>query len=189
MSPLSAPHADRNHPRDRRTSTRSDRPATAGGTALAVRPDRRAAPGAAPERRPSLRVVDETRLRAAARQRRMRVLMIVAGIVTVVSIFALASFHAMLLANQGRLDQLHREVAAERAEYEALRQEVAELESPDRIVTAAEELGMVPPDEITWLVPTVAPETGGDVDPEAPQPRAGVAAPWHAVKPFLVGAQ
>lgn len=189
MSPQPLPRPRRT-PGDRRVADRGVRPATAGGTALAVQPDRRRAPGSSPAGRPHLEVVDESRLSAATRRKRTRALMIVAGIVTVVSIFALASFHAMLLSGQGRLDQLQREVAAERTEYESLRQQVAELESPGRIVEAAQnQLGMVPPEEVTWLVPTVTAEGGSvpsepaQVAIEPPPPSA----PWAAMKPFLGG--
>jgi cell division protein FtsL len=193
MSPQPAP-SPRSNPagRDRRDTGRSARATTAGGTALAVTPERRSAPRPAPARRPSLRVVDESRVRAVTRRKRTRALMIVAGVFTVVAIFALASFHAMLLSGQTQLDQLNREVAEERVTYEALRHQVAELESPGRIVTVAQDqLGMLPPEDVTWLVPTVTPEADplvGRGEPEvAVDTGPGAGAPWAAVKPFLGG--
>lgn len=83
----------------------------------------------------------------------------------VVGLLAIVALHALLSQNQLRLDDLDARATAAQARYERLRLEVAELESPNRIVTAAQErLGMVVPPTVTYLTPT-----GAD-DSEAQKP-------------------
>jgi cell division protein FtsL len=81
------------------------------------------------------------------------------------ALFAVAVSHALLIESQVRLDSLGEQVAAEQARYEELRREVAELESPERIVAEAQErLGMVEPNEVVWLTPDQPPPADGDAD-------------------------
>jgi cell division protein FtsL len=86
-----------------------------------------------------------------------------------VALFLVAVSHAVLIEGQVRLDELEKDVAAEQAEYEDLRVELADLESPARIQAAASEMGMVPPAETTWLTPEdpVAPTGGEGAEAEA----------------------
>lgn len=83
-----------------------------------------------------------------------------------VSLFGLVASHVMLTQGQFRLDVLRARAASEQSRYERLRLKVAELESPSRIVAAAQErLGMVPPPSVTYLSPTgavSAPADGSD---------------------------
>jgi cell division protein FtsL len=78
------------------------------------------------------------------------------------ALFGVAVSHALLIEGQLELDHLDQQVAEEQARYERLRLEVAELQSPERILTDAQELGMVPPEDVIWLTPDQpAPAAGG----------------------------
>lgn len=136
--------------------------------------------------RPTLRLVDDRRLHVTSRRHRARLLLVLTGILVIGSLFAVVICHAMLVTGQGRLDGLEQQVTEEQTRYQALRLEVAELEAPGRIVAEAQgRLGMVSPENITYLAPVPAagapPVAGG----EPPADRAG--APWGAVKPLLGG--
>lgn len=75
----------------------------------------------------------------------------------VASLFGLVASHVLLTQGQFRLDRLRARASSEQARYQRLRLQVAELESPSRIVaTAQERLGMVPPPSVTYLSPTGA---------------------------------
>jgi cell division protein FtsL len=115
------------------------------------------------------------------------------GVVLTVSLFGalfgVAVSHAMLIESQMDLEQLDEQAAAEQARYERLRLDVAQLESPDRIVRDAQDrLGMVPADDVVWLTPDQpAPDdTSGEGDdgrdgdaPDTP------ATSWADIKPYL----
>lgn len=135
-----------------------------------------------PAARPDLRVVDKSRRSPAARRARARlVAWLVLGVVAA-ALFGLVASHVALTQGQFRLDALRKEAAAQQDRYERLRLEVAELESPGRIVAAAQErLGMVAPPGVTYLSP-VGPATGAEDDDGG----AGTAAEdWSTVKPQL----
>ena len=145
-----------------------------------------------PPGRPHLTVVDEKRLVIARRRRRARALLIVCSAIVVLSLFALAAFHAMLASGQADLDRLQARVSDAQAKYEKLRLDVAELEAPDRIVREAQErLGMVPPPGVTYLTPsaTVSAEVGqaASSDPSSTSTETGDRAAWAEVKPYLSG--
>lgn len=157
---------------------------------------RRAVPGSSPEHsspdrsrppapRPRLRLVDNSRMEQAARRRRARRLGVAAAVVAVASLMALAATHATLVSNQVRLDALEQQAAEAQARHQVLRLEVATLESPARVVSvAAERLGMVPPEVITYLPPVIGDER--EPSPLGPAPEvASAALPWGAVKPYL----
>ena len=72
------------------------------------------------------------------------------------ALFGVAVSHALLIQSQIRLDEMDKDAADEQARYEQNRADVAELESPDRIVAAARDLGMVDPAETVWLTPDEA---------------------------------
>jgi cell division protein FtsL len=69
------------------------------------------------------------------------------------ALFGVAVSHALLIQSQLKLDEMDKDVADAQAEYEQNRLDVAELESPDRIIAAARDLGMVDPAETVWLTP------------------------------------
>jgi len=163
---------------------------------LAAEPSRRAHPSSRPSR-PRLRVVPPNELSPAGRRRRARLLVVVLSASVVIGLLAIVALHALLSQNQLRLDDLDARAAAAQARYERLRLEVAELESPSRIVAAAQErLGMVTPPTVTYLTPTGADENRARAT-AAPPAAAGTSAPahppapkttpstWSAVKPYL----
>ncbi|HEY8525898.1 MAG TPA: septum formation initiator family protein [Acidimicrobiales bacterium] len=147
------------------------------------------APGREAPRTRHLRAVPDVRRRALPLRISPR-----AGVVLTVSLFGalfgVAVSHAILIEGQMELEQLDERAAEEQARYERLRRDVAELESPDRIVREArEELGMVPAEEVVWLTPDQpAPDAGGGADgagdagDEAPETPA---TSWADIKPYL----
>ncbi len=146
-------------------------------------PDARRAP------RPQLRLVDDARLQRAARQRRARRLAVTAAVMAGLVFMALAGSHAFLVTNQVRIDELQQRVDEAQARHQALRLQVATLEAPDRIVSVAQDdLGLVRPDEVTYLRPAARPlpAPASDLDdPQAPPAPEGAAPSWGAVKPYL----
>ena len=131
---------------------------TRGGAALA--PERRVAPRPAPEVQPRhLRVV-----KPAERVRRR--LTPATGVLCTgllfVTLFAIAIAHALLVQGQIRLEGFDAKLSVEQARYEELRKEVAEMESPSRVVAAAQGLGMVAPDDLVYLQPGADEPLSGD---------------------------
>lgn len=117
--------------------------------------------------RPDLRVVPPRRPTGA----------IVA--VSLVAVFAVllatAALNTMLVSGQRDLDRIESQIRQGEQRNQALTLQVAELESPERIVAAAEAQGMVEPDEVIWL--TRRPDGGSDSmttpsDPTATDERA-----------------
>lgn len=131
---------------------------TRGGAALA--PERRVAPRPAPEVQPRhLRVVPPAE---RVRRRLTPATGVLCTGLLFVTLFAIAIAHALLVQGQIRLDGFDTQLSAEQARYEALRKDVAEMESPSRVVAAAQELGMVAPDDLVYLQPTAAEPASGD---------------------------
>lgn len=105
----------------------------------------------APQRRPGrhLRPVERP-----ARRRSPAVPALVGVGIVIAALLALAAMHAVLIGGQLRLDEMRREVAAESESIRRLHLQVAELESPDRMLeTARTRLGMVQPSEVGYLAP------------------------------------
>jgi hypothetical protein len=122
----------------------------------------------------------------------MRRLTPLAGVVLTGLVFvvlaALAGAHTLIAQGQIRLDHLDRKVQDEQARYQQLRMDVAEAESPDRIVAAAEAQGMVSPDDLVYLQPPTdegvrySAATGDDADSGSDDETASS---WSTVKPLL----
>lgn len=118
----------------------------------AMRTAPRRAPAPRPDHapRPELRVVD-----VAARpgsRALTRVVTILAGLLATAGLFLVVCLHVLLTQGQADLDGLRARAEAESARNRRLRVQVAELESPSRIVSAARErLGMVPPATVIYL--------------------------------------
>jgi cell division protein FtsL len=96
------------------------------------------------------------------------------------ALFAVAVSHALLIEGQAQLDRLDAEAAEQQARYERLRVDVAELESPERILADARALGMVPADDVQWLTPE-KPVAGGGGASEVET--SGTS--WEEVKPYV----
>lgn len=151
------------------------------------RPEPQPRPSSGHQRRPSpnLRVIESTPAARAASVSRAR-LAVIAGIaLIVISLFGAVVAHVVLAQDQFQLEQLQRDSATRQAEYDRLRLQVAELESPQRIVaTAQERLGMVVPAGVTYLAPT--PDAGatarGVADPRSDSPPSSS---WVTVKSHL----
>ena len=111
--------------------------------AQAVRSTKRSAPSAsgarssAPRRRPSLSVVPR-------RRRWPAVLGGIAFSIMIVGMLAAAVFHTQLAERQFQIDRLERGIAGERARFDELRNERAQLRAPQRVADAAWSLGMRP---------------------------------------------
>lgn len=160
---------------------------TAGGAALApaVRPQPRPAPRRTEvEPRRHLRVVgpaDRVRRRLTPK----------AGLVltalTFVTLLLVTVAHTLLVQGQIRLDDLDAQLRVEQARYQELRKDVAEMESPSRVVAAAEELGMVMPADLVYLQPTAPASTGVELDPPVTgsELAASPESTWSTIKPLL----
>ena len=90
------------------------------------------------------------------------------------ALFGVAVMHALLIGGQIHLDKMQRQAASETEEVRQLRLQVAELESPDRVLDVARtRLGMVEATEVGYLLPAGV-DTGDDtlvrVDPAEPPP-------------------
>ncbi|HUR77225.1 MAG TPA: hypothetical protein VMZ22_04695 [Acidimicrobiales bacterium] len=99
---------------------------------------------------------------------------------TVALAFGVAVSQVIVAQNQDRLDKLNRRLDAEQTRYERLRYQLAELESPDRVVAAAHErLGMVEPTKINYVAPVAS-------DNDATEQVEATDAPdWRLVKAEL----
>jgi cell division protein FtsL len=183
--------------RRRRAAQRESSPprhayAGRGGAAVALAPERApsTSPGPRPAERPShLRVVAPSE---RVRRRLTPATAVLLSAVVFAVLLAVAMAHTLLVEGQVRLDELDAQLATEQARYQELRTQVAELESPARIVEAARQKGMVTPDDLVYLQPlapdrpAVGPTTGDDDEPAA-DPTAGGERdrPWADVKPLL----
>ncbi len=157
---------------------------TRGGAAMAPAPQRRPAPRPEPPRDPRhLRVVVPTE---RARRRITPAAGVVMTALLFVTLFAIAIAQTILVQGQIRLDGLDQQLATEQARYRVLRNEVAEMESPARVVAAAQRLGMVEPDDLVYLQPGVGERSPGR-SPGAPAEEPGTATEtnWSAMKPLL----
>jgi cell division protein FtsL len=146
-------------------------------------PNHRLHPGPGRDRRDRhLRVVPRNRRPALGIRLSPRA-GVVLTVLLFVALFAVAVSHALLIEGQAKVDDLDQQVAAEQARYQELRREVAELESPQRILgEATGELGMVPAGDPVWLSPDEPAPTDDlpeDPPPESPDTSAA------RVKPYL----
>lgn len=166
------------------TATQSRR-AAAASTAPARRPAQAPAPAPARKQRPPLRVVTPEETRRVDRRKRARLRIAVAVFVVVGGLFGLVASHVVLTQGQFRLQQLEKKAADSQARYERLRLQVAELESPERIVAAAQErLGMVAPPGVKYLSPTGVAERSSGAPADGNRETA-TAPDWTDVKPHL----
>ena len=134
------------------------------------------------DRRGHLRVVGPVRARLSLRLSPRAG--VVLTVLAFVALFGVAASHALLIQGQSKVDDLDRRVATSQARYERLRQQVAELESPQRIAKEAQtKLGMVPAGQTQWLTPDQAgPPSGPTKDPVESTDTSAA-----RVKPYLEG--
>jgi cell division protein FtsL len=146
------------------------RPTTAGGATALRRPQ------------PALRRVDTAPRVAPSRRARaprlwLRRLVALGAVLTLVMVFSAVVFQALLVSGQGELDGLERRIVAQEQILANQQLDITRLESPTRVVGAAQErLGMVAPAEIVYLRPDAADDQAIAVSPPAPatsEPVAG----------------
>ncbi len=110
---------------------------------------RRAEP-VAPAPRARLRAVPT--VRASRRAGALAVMVI--GLVFAILLGAVL-LNSRLITGQQQLDKLDQSIDDARARQDRLRLDVAQLESPQRIVAAAQSQGMVPAPRTIWVLPAV----------------------------------
>jgi hypothetical protein len=115
--------------------------------ALVPQPDR-VAPSPRRRRKPELALVDP----AIARRRRFVQHGFRAGAVGMIALlFVAVGLHAELAEQQSAIGDTRDALAIEQEKFSETRLQVAELEAPARIVAAAETLGLIAPDSVTYL--------------------------------------
>ena len=117
-----------------------------------------AAPRTAPKQAPARRTAPDLRI-VPRRRRRLRTgpTVVLGGLIVFVVAFGLVVAQALLVQGQHRLDDLQTRISEANRRQQELRLQVAELESPARIVdVATRDLGMVPPAGVTYLTPSGA---------------------------------
>ena len=116
------------------------------GTLAAALPDREGR--RAPER-PELRVVAPVRRRRPGWQ-----VGTLAGALLFVALFAIAGAHTLIVQQQRHIDEVNGRIAEAEERAELLRTDLAELESPERIVREAKDgLGMIEAPAQVYLQP------------------------------------
>jgi hypothetical protein len=142
-------------------------------------PGDEASPAPAPARAP-LRVLPSEHLERRARRRRARLTLTVAASLVAGSLLGIVAINVMIAQDQLRLDRLDAQRNAALAHRGQLQLQLAQLQSPARIVAEAEQrLGMVVPSKLTYLSGNGAPAqttAGGalpaPLPPPAPPPPA-----------------
>ncbi len=117
-----------------------------------------AAPAKRPARRPALRTAQPpasrwSRASATLRQGNLvgRIGTLTAGALFL-GVFGVVVFQALLVQGQARLDHVNGQIAAQQQEAKQLHLQVAQLDSPERIVTyARNNLHMVDPGDVVYL--------------------------------------
>jgi cell division protein FtsB len=123
---------------------------------VAERPGRAFLPEAVPAERHHLRVVPPDYISARARRRRARRLVVLGGIGVTGALFGVVAFHVVLTQSQLNLQHLRSQAETASVRQQQLRLQVAQLESPERVVEDAQRLGMVPPASVRYLSPSPA---------------------------------
>ncbi len=117
--------------------------------------------------RPELRVVDAPARRRAPHTWYASLFL---GLLFV-WVFGIVGFQAFLVQTQSHLDGVNERIAQQEERHRALFLETRELESPDRIVTEAQErLGMIPVDDVVYLEPRADDDERAAFDPAAEPP-------------------
>lgn len=138
-----------------------------------ARAPRRSDPGLGDEPR-HLHVVRRSRPR---RSRRVFATALLAVMFLV--LFGTVAFHVQLVKGQQHIEELNRQAEQSQDRYHELRLHLDRLSAPQRIVSKAKSLGMVPAEDPIWLAPT---SPGGSVMPGAADPSMRN---YLDVKPYL----
>lgn len=136
-----------------------------------------------PQRQRHLRAVPD-RQRISKLHRRRRLVGVVGAALLATVVFGLVYVHVVMAQRQFSLDRLDAKAAQEQAHYQSLRLQVAQLKSPQRIISAAEgHLGMRQPASVTYLSPRSAnaAEAKGGAVSQAPAGDAN----WPRIKADL----
>ena len=105
----------------------------------------------------------------------------IAAVGTVIALVFAVVFHVILAQEQLQLDSMSTQIAKEQHTYEARRLQLAKMSAPDRIIGAAERLGLVlPAAPPTYLTVPGAPTPASETE----QPSTTLS-DWKAVKPHL----
>ncbi len=154
--------------------------------ARVARPERadRASEGAARGSRPALRSADapttrRSRLLATLSQPNLlgRIGTLAVGALFL-SIFGVVVFQALLVQGQARLDHLNSQIATQQQDAQQLQAQVAQLESPSRIVTYAHDnLHMVDPGNVVYLQQTPTDASASALAPSTTPTTSSAAAP------------
>jgi hypothetical protein len=119
-----------------------------------------ARPAGVPPPRPGLQVVVTSHARRAPRLRWWLLL----AFTVVVAFFALVFSRVTLDRSAFVLDDIERQMEIEQSRYWELRLEAARLQSPERIVTRATEMGLVYPAEVHTLEVAGVGDGGSEID-------------------------
>ena len=141
------------------------------------------APVPAPAERRHLRVVPAGYVSARARRKRARRLVVLGGVAIAAALFGVVAFHVVLTQNQLDIQHLRAEADAASVKQQQLRLQVAQLESPERVVEAAQMLGMVPPATVRYLSPNGTAAAPQAQPPTATPARAAPPKPYTAPTP------
>lgn len=200
-SAASEPRARESAAASRRRSLAAPSPGVSGAAALAIAPPvKRPLPGKEEQARPRHLWVVPEGLTPAQRRRRARMLLMT-GIGAAAAIaLALVYFHVVLAQRQFAIDRLQSQVQKAQATYQDQRLQVAQLGSPQHIISMAEgQLGMIQPSNVTYLTPSGGGGVTTATSGQRPlgQPAAGAAeqppqapagdANWPEIKSQLAG--
>lgn len=98
---------------------------------------------------------------------------------------AVSACQVLIAQSQFELARLQSDATAAEDRYDRLRLQIAEMESPGRIMAAAQErLGMVPPPGVTYLTPAPA-DSAPPTAAESAGSGSPVAGDWSRIKPIL----
>jgi cell division protein FtsL len=125
--------------------------ATRGGAAVATRraSAARVAPRAVPARAP--RSAPKPKLAPVPQPALRRPGFAAFVLIVAVALLAVVGSYAYIAQQQFQVDKLQKARITEQRKYEQLRLQVAQLTAPERIVGAAQQLGMVTPAQVTYI--------------------------------------
>ena len=128
--------------------------------------------------RSRLRLVDRT----APERRRIGLMAGIIGVVVV--LFAIAAAQTLIISEQAHIDRVNNHIAEAETRAELLRVELAQLQSPQNITTAATtRLGMIPSPTPVYLQPKTTDDARAGETPPSPTPKAVPKATTTAVVP------